>query len=134
VSPGNLGFAAYPTPPWATGDCRCRGRQGQPFGLRPPPITDFPDIIAVLTNVIQLLAQFSEKPRSKVQSVDQRMRLGKRYRPSPTADVPSHTSGPPLLGTLVPVEEPYTASTTDYQVWNRLSLENAVWVTSWLRA
>ena len=30
---------------------------------------------------------------SKVQSVDQRMRLGMRCRLSPTADVPSHTSG-----------------------------------------
>ena len=30
---------------------------------------------------------------SKVQSVDQRMRLGTRCRLSPTADVPSHTSG-----------------------------------------
>ena len=31
---------------------------------------------------------------SKVQSVDRRMRLGMRCRLSPTADVPSHTSGP----------------------------------------
>ena len=30
---------------------------------------------------------------SKVQSVDQRMRLGMRCRLSPTADVPSHTAG-----------------------------------------
>ena len=30
---------------------------------------------------------------SKVQSVEQRMRLGMRCRLSPTADVPSHTSG-----------------------------------------
>jgi hypothetical protein len=30
---------------------------------------------------------------NKVQSVDQRMRLGMRCRLSPTADVPSHTSG-----------------------------------------
>jgi len=29
----------------------------------------------------------------KVQSVDQRIRLGMRCRRSPTADVPSHTSG-----------------------------------------
>ena len=29
----------------------------------------------------------------QVQSVDQRMRLGMRCRLSPTADVPSHTSG-----------------------------------------
>src|SRR6476660_8209821 len=29
----------------------------------------------------------------KVQSVDQRMRIGMRCRLSPTADVPSHTSG-----------------------------------------
>jgi len=30
---------------------------------------------------------------SKLQSVDQRMRLGMRCRLSPIADVPSHTSG-----------------------------------------
>ena len=30
---------------------------------------------------------------SKVQSVDQQMRIGMRCRLSPTADVPSHTSG-----------------------------------------
>ena len=35
----------------------------------------------------------SEWQLSKVQSVDQRMRLGMRCRLSPTADVPSHTSG-----------------------------------------
>ncbi len=36
---------------------------------------------------------------SKVQSVDQRMRLGMRCRLSPTADVPSHTSGAAMCHT-----------------------------------
>ena len=36
---------------------------------------------------------------SKIQSVDQRMRLGTRCRLSPTADVPSHTSGAAMCQT-----------------------------------
>ena len=38
---------------------------------------------------------------TKVQSVDQRMRLGMRCRLSPTADVPSHTSGAAMPATEI---------------------------------
>ena len=46
------------------------------------------DVIATFTNIPAERSFLSE-----VQSVDQRMRLGMRCRLSPTADVPSHTSG-----------------------------------------
>ena len=47
---------------------------------------------------------------SKVQSVDQRMRLGMRCRLSPTADVPSHTSG--AVCAITGSDEPYSITSS----------------------
>ena len=44
-------------------------------------------------NPVVSAARPKAEPLSKVQSADQRMRLGMRCRLAPTADVPSHTSG-----------------------------------------
>ena len=64
---------------------RIRSQEG---GASLPVVSDCPD-----HRLSDMPVMGSSTDISKVQSVDQRMRLGMRCRLSPTADVPSHTSG-----------------------------------------